>query len=686
MTPQRPTDETVSISIEAALNSAYSFVVTPVSEDHQLGPQVIFKVDLVFESDCGPPVICDAVHLEEIHADYSFPASVVEGVVVFRCPAEGVGEATWECGPHGWIDLPDLSGCSNPDLQPGIFLDPLDETAISATATVNELNRVVVEEVKTLLAGDLQNVVTILNGTLLHLRAEIAENPELKHAVSYATAIAEVIDTLLAEDAAWATMSTPSRKSFASQMQNEVENAGFVVAGVMDAFNLANGTSISISVESILVTMMTRRAAAFSDLTFNYKSAGNMTIYKPALEAVLESQHAAFSGLSIVFVGYDNLHCVLKQSIQPDCFKKPPVATPVRTGGYLANFGAIQDFVIPSKVIGATVGSPLAHYRFEDYYVEVFFNTSSDDPVEEGQLECVYWNDVEHQWQTDGCLTTRFTGWIKCQCRHLTNFAVLLDMHGLSDKLTGTINSVMKFATIFCSVISLASLLATMIIFGTVRGTKNERTVVHMNLCFCLFVAQMILLAGLDATGNRSLCAGIAISLHFFFTAAWGWMLVEGIVLYLLLHKVFTFQTATRGLLAHWVCYGSAGIIVTITALVTEGNAYGSGAYCWLAPEYIWTFAGPIAVILLANLVILILSLRAAYHSRNFLTGNVKKEKKKKSTKDATVLDRKVSRKMSTMPQASSTTTWIKGSISMTCLLGLTWIIGFIYRVTQKSS
>ena len=56
-------------------------------------------------------------------------------------------------------------------------------------------------------------------------------------------------------------------------------------------------------------------------------------------------------------------------------------------------------------------------------------------------------------------------------------------------------------------------------------GLKSERTTIHRNLCLSLLLAELLLVTGLDATENATLCGLIAGFLHYLFLATFGWML-----------------------------------------------------------------------------------------------------------------------------------------------------------------
>ena len=67
------------------------------------------------------------------------------------------------------------------------------------------------------------------------------------------------------------------------------------------------------------------------------------------------------------------------------------------------------------------------------------------------------------------------------------------------------------------------------------------RNYIHIHLCISLAIAQIIFVAGVDKTGEPVPihCQVTAVLLHYFFLVSFMWMLMEGIVLYVALVRVF---------------------------------------------------------------------------------------------------------------------------------------------------
>ena len=68
------------------------------------------------------------------------------------------------------------------------------------------------------------------------------------------------------------------------------------------------------------------------------------------------------------------------------------------------------------------------------------------------------------------------------------------------------------------------------------------RSYIHSHLCINLGLAQLIFVAAVDKTAADSVpvhCQVVAVLLHYFFLVSFMWMLMEGVVLYVVLVRVF---------------------------------------------------------------------------------------------------------------------------------------------------
>ncbi|CAO2640966.1 Adhesion G protein-coupled receptor E1 [Lemmus lemmus] len=108
----------------------------------------------------------------------------------------------------------------------------------------------------------------------------------------------------------------------------------------------------------------------------------------------------------------------------------------------------------------------------------------------------------------------------------------------------------------------------------------------------------------------QTACAIIAGFLHYLFLACFFWMLVEAVMLFLMVRnlKVVNYFSS-RNIKTLHLCafgYGLPGLVVVISASV-QPQGYGMHNICWLNREtgFIWSFLGPVCMIITINSVLL---------------------------------------------------------------------------------
>ncbi|XP_048457511.1 adhesion G protein-coupled receptor L4 [Rhincodon typus] len=107
----------------------------------------------------------------------------------------------------------------------------------------------------------------------------------------------------------------------------------------------------------------------------------------------------------------------------------------------------------------------------------------------------------------------------------------------------------------------------------------------------------------INDTLHQLVCSIVAGLLHYFFLAAFAWMCIEGIHLYLIVVGVIY----NKGFLHrnfYIFGYGSPFVVVGISAILGY-KYYGTDKVCWLSTEnnFIWSFIGPACLIILVNLL-----------------------------------------------------------------------------------
>jgi len=164
-------------------------------------------------------------------------------------------------------------------------------------------------------------------------------------------------------------------------------------------------------------------------------------------------------------------------------------------------------------------------------------------------------------WSDEGCQIqkTNETHTV-CECNHLTNFAVLMDVHAVRLDIAHQV--ALQIITYIGCIISVVCLVLAILTFQLFRGLKviyitaqniynahidrhsiavrwnffltpgfslqSDRTTIHKNLCVCLLIAEVLFVCGIGQTNQRIVCGIVAGLLHFFFLCAFAWMFLEG--------------------------------------------------------------------------------------------------------------------------------------------------------------
>ncbi|XP_026533719.1 adhesion G protein-coupled receptor E3-like [Notechis scutatus] len=195
----------------------------------------------------------------------------------------------------------------------------------------------------------------------------------------------------------------------------------------------------------------------------------------------------------------------------------------------------------------------------------------------------------------------------ECSCQYLSSFAVLM---ATTHKRGDLILTIISFLGLSISIICLFLCIVT---FLFCRSSHNSSTFIHLQLCICLFFADLLFIIGIDKTGNKILCSVITGILKYLFLACFVWMFLEAINLYLIVRnlKVANYSGASKymKISMYLIGYGFPVLIVAISAAINPG-AFGTLYRCWLNPNFIWSFTGPVCVIIVVNLVLFCLILK----------------------------------------------------------------------------
>ncbi|XP_049436056.1 cadherin EGF LAG seven-pass G-type receptor 3 isoform X1 [Epinephelus fuscoguttatus] len=218
---------------------------------------------------------------------------------------------------------------------------------------------------------------------------------------------------------------------------------------------------------------------------------------------------------------------------------------------------------------------------------------------------CVQWNHST-QYETGGCWTVRDcivvyrnTSHVRCQCQRLGTFGVLMDS-SQREQLEGDLET-LALVTYSSLCVSMLALLLTVLVLSCLRGLKSNTRSIHSNTAAAMFLSELVFLLGVNQTEQQFLCTVVAILLHYFFMSTFAWMFVEGL-------HIYRMQTEQRninfGAMRFYYAIGwGVPAIITGLAVGLDPEGYGNPDFCWISiyDKLIWSFAGPIAIVILMN-------------------------------------------------------------------------------------
>ncbi|KAF3690846.1 Adhesion G protein-coupled receptor L4 Precursor [Channa argus] len=293
--------------------------------------------------------------------------------------------------------------------------------------------------------------------------------------------------------------------------------------------------------------------------------------------------------VSVVFVRYDSVGDILKPSGDPGVTD-------------YSRYAGTGEITVNSQVIAAAV-KPADIYQLDHVTFTLRHNVPIDTKVD--VTKCAFWeyerDSLQGHWATHGCETMNVnSNATTCSCNHLTHFAILMSSGRANLVAHYTILTRITQLGMIISLICLSMCIFTFWFFSEIQST---RTTIHKNLCCSLFMAEFIFLVGINMNTHKLFCSVIAGLLHYFFLAAFAWMCIEGIHLYLIVVGVIY----NKGFLHrnfYIFGYGSPAVVVAISATLGS-KYYGTDKSCWLSTEnnFIWSFIGPACLIILVNLL-----------------------------------------------------------------------------------
>ncbi|XP_008831495.1 adhesion G protein-coupled receptor L3 isoform X7 [Nannospalax galili] len=590
---------------------------------------------------------CEAVEAREIMWFKTRQGQVAKQ----PCPPGTIGVSTYLClAPDGIWDPqgPDLSNCSSP------WVNHITQKLKSGETAANIARELAEQTRNHLNAGDItysvramDQLVGLLDVQLRNLTpggkdsAARSLNKLQKRERScraYVQAMVETVNNLLQPQAlnAWRDLTTSDQLRAATMLLDTVEESAFVLADNLLKTDIVRENTDNIQLEVARLST----EGNLEDLKFPENMGHGSTIQ---LSANTLKQNGRNGEIRVAFVLYNNLGPYLSTE---------NASMKLGTEAMSTN----HSVIVNSPVITAAINKEFSN---KVYLADpVVFTVKHIKQSEENfNPNCSFWSyskrTMTGYWSTQGCrlLTTNKTH-TTCSCNHLTNFAVLMAHVEVkhSDAVHDLLLDVITWVGILLSLVCLLICIFTFCFF---RGLQSDRNTIHKNLCISLFVAELLFLIGINRTDQPIACAVFAALLHFFFLAAFTWMFLEGVQLYIMLVEVFESEHSRRKYF-YLVGYGMPALIVAVSAAV-DYRSYGTDKVCWLRLDtyFIWSFIGPATLIIMLNVIFLGIALYKMFHHTAILKP------------ESGCLD--------------NIKSWVIGAIALLCLLGLTWAFGLMY-------
>ncbi|XP_050162393.1 adhesion G protein-coupled receptor L2 isoform X21 [Myiozetetes cayanensis] len=653
----------VTITSSAEL---YKTTVSTTSTTSQKGPVSTTSAGGTKEGSKGPrpPPPVSTTRIPPVTSFFPLPERFCEpteargiswpqtqrGMMVERpCPKGTRGTASYLCvvltgmwNPKG----PDLSNCTSH------WVNQLAQKIRSGENAASLANELAKHTKGPVFAGDVSSSVRLMEQLVDILDAQLQElRPSEKDSAgrsynklqkrektcrAYLKAIVDTVDNLLRPEAleSWKDMNSSEQAHAATMLLDTLEEGAFVLAD-----NLLEPTRVSMPTENIVLDVAVLiTEGQVQDLKFPQGSKGGNSIQ---LSASTVKQNSRNGSAKLVFIIYKSL----------GRFLSTENAT-IKLGSDFA--GRNSTIAVNSHVIAASINKESSRVYLTD---PVHFTLEHIDPDNYFNANCSFWNYSERTmmgyWSTQGCkLVDTNKTHTTCACSHLTNFAILMARREIvyKDGVHELLLTVITWVGIVISLVCLAICIFTFCFF---RGLQSDRNTIHKNLCINLFIAEFIFLIGIDKTEYKIACPIFAGLLHFFFLAAFAWMCLEGVQLYLMLVEVFESEYSRKKY--YYVAgYLFPATVVGVSAAI-DYKSYGTEKACWLHVDnyFIWSFIGPVTFIILLNLIFLVITLCKMVKHSNTLKPDSSRLENIKS--------------------------WVLGAFALLCLLGLTWSFGLLF-------
>ncbi|XP_077972920.1 uncharacterized protein LOC120337160 isoform X3 [Styela clava] len=589
-----------------------------------------------------------------------WPTTNSGSVAVSSCPTPTSKTATRVCNSSNW-GAPDTSACTQ--LSPrSRELQDIDRTTIvagNAATLANQILNVTSNEKDSLVAYDLQLVSNIL----LKVVNVIGEENNYDITSDVINSVSNVIEAP-SEELRVASQEFSSN----SRLVQVIDNVLLKLEVLTDQNVYLDSKNVKVAVAGISgnqtftgksFTLSSNLQPGISDGTDSGDNSGQASVFIPP--SIREKVTSSFT--RIQFAVYTST--ALFNHVRVDDGTVPGLGSNMNVSVYSDH--VVSASVGNTKITGLSENVTITISRSNSYYGKgphcVFYNFPN--------------NGGEGSWSAEGChlnpVSTSTT--TICDCNHLTNFAVIMDVYGTVEYFNEYQNMILQILTYIGCSLSIFGLLCTLISYLMFEKLRKEVPAkILICLCAALITVNIVYLCLQSAYySSHTTCVAIAAIMHYALLSSLMWMGLEAINMYIALVKVFNTYYRKYMLKMSLAGWGVPLLIVLIAFIVQFATGIPSyemnskTEICWLRKDVFYgTLVAPFAIVFLLNSVIycLVLAQLLGMSSRKLKHLDSARKLKK--------------------PAKRENFRKLRGAIGLMALLGISW--GFALGTFDKAA
>ncbi|KAF2355503.1 GPCR family 2 extracellular hormone receptor domain [Trinorchestia longiramus] len=575
-------------------------------------------------------------------------------VAVQSCPGGATGWAKRKCHPSGWSGPADLGECRS------AWLTALEARANSHDAVLSVADDLAtVTANKALYGGDLTTAARLISTLARRMTQDANSFPDPRQKEALVT---ELLNTALSTASSllaagmggpWGDLAPHERRHAVTQLMVGLEEAAFLLADALprdtqaayyDSHVLASARVVTADGSFVKFPSLEDQAL---DWTF-----ADSVILSP--EAIVENSER--SATKAVFLTYRHLEDLLT-----------PYDEALGTWS-----GNNVSRMVNSRVVSASLGHG-RHIQLPKP-VSIVFSLLRQDNVT--NPVCAFWDYTTASWSDEGCrVSTHNRSHVTCECDHLTNFAVIMEEQ--TNVVAVDTQSYVRIVVYAGCIVCLVCLAASLVMFTLFKGLSTPCSAIHHQLCVCLLVAELVFVIGIWRTDLPILCGVVAGVLYYAILAAFTWVSLEGVQLYLSVARAVEYTSLRLRWWHFAVAYGLPLLVVSSAAIV-DPFSFGTERYCWLRTDNYFVFAlvGPALALLVVHITLLGAAL---LHTCKLSPDDPLKTKEmaRLASSNGTVGALYAGNVLH--QRAKTRVVWLRGSTTLLVLMVLTWTFGLLY-------